>query len=93
MIGLNMVGMWLNARRGDRADQRRMAGRWGWDHPIVVKRWTELRGRIIRPWKWHKVWHSFKHLCVEWTRLEANRAGKLWMDWVVWSFVLGALLF
>jgi len=88
-----MIFMWLNAHRGDGADQRRMANRWGWGDPSLTIRWVEIGGRIIRPWKWHKVWHSIKHLCVEWTRLDANRAGKLGMDWIVWAFILGALIF
>ena len=92
MIGTNMLFMWLNARNGDVADQRRMANAWGWADPTLVIRWVELRGRIIRPWKWHKVWHSTKHLVVEWTRLDANRSGKLGMDFVVWAAIIGFVL-
>jgi hypothetical protein len=88
MIGCNMLGMWWNARQGDVPDRDRIAMHWGWSDPSLNVRWDELGGRIIRPWKWHKVWHSFKHLCVEWTRLDANRGAKLWMDWVAWPWLI-----
>ena len=92
MVGLNMFGMWRNARNGDTADMNRIAHCWGWRNPSLLWHYTEIGGRIIRPWKWHKVYHSLKHLVVEWCRLDSNRAGKLGMDFVSGAFLLGYIL-
>jgi len=92
MIGLNMFGMWRNARRGDQADIDRMANSWGWRDPSLLWHYKEIWGRIIRPWKWHRIYHSTKHLVVEWCRLESNRAGKLGLDYVSLAFLCGSLI-
>lgn len=79
---ISIIGMLYNAKvRKDSADQRRVANWFGFTDPRLDVRWRDLRVAITRkPWR---LWHRTKHLFVEWTRLSANRAAKVFLDVII----------